>query len=323
MKIIDFEDIRKAAEGMDPVEWFNWVDYALRRKSDFQMPPKPRMSQNDGDYYNVMPAMYESEGLATVKMIGRHCLKESETAPRSVMMGDMMVYEAGTGVLKALMDAEYITTLRTGVVAAHSAVLFARKDFTAIALLGLGNIMTVCFKTFMAKLRSEGDNRRLTVKLYRHHGQEERFAEKFAYLTNVEFQFCDSYAEVMTGSDIIISAVTRATENFASDECYKEGVTVIPVCTMGFQNCDLFFDKVFTDEIEQIRGFKYFDKFRSLANVSEVLNGVKDGRTSDSERILVYNYGIGIHDLYFGKKFCDLIEGRSIEYRYCKEKYFM
>ena len=153
MKIIDFEDIRKAAEGMDPVEWFNWVDYALRRKSDFQMPPKPRMSQNDGDYYNVMPAMYESEGLATVKMIGRHCLKESETAPRSVMMGDMMVYEAGTGVLKALMDAEYITTLRTGVVAAHSAVLFARKDFTTVALLGLGNIMTVCFKTFMAKLR--------------------------------------------------------------------------------------------------------------------------------------------------------------------------
>ena len=41
---------------------------------------------------------------------------------RSVMMGDMLIYEADSGILKAVMDAEYITTLRTGAVAAHSAL---------------------------------------------------------------------------------------------------------------------------------------------------------------------------------------------------------
>lgn len=40
------------------------------------------------------------------------------------MMGDMLIYGADTGILKAVMDAEYITTLRTGAVAAHSALLF-------------------------------------------------------------------------------------------------------------------------------------------------------------------------------------------------------
>lgn len=122
MKILDFETIRDAAQSMNPSIWYDWVDDALRHKSDFLMPPKSRMSQAYGDYYNIMPAMYEKDNLAMLKMIGRHNIKRGEC--RSTMMGDILLYEADTGILKALMDAEYITTLRTGVVAAHSAMLF-------------------------------------------------------------------------------------------------------------------------------------------------------------------------------------------------------
>ena len=35
-------------------------------------PPKIHISQQDGDYYNVMPCIYERGNLAMVKMIGRH-----------------------------------------------------------------------------------------------------------------------------------------------------------------------------------------------------------------------------------------------------------
>ena len=71
-----------------------------------------------------------------------------------------------------------------------------------------------------------------------------------------------------------------------------------------------------------------FDKFRSLANVTDVLNGNREGRTNDQERILVYNYGIAIHDLYihdlyFAMKLMDKAEGKDVEYNFCKEKYFM
>lgn len=254
-------------------------------------------------------------------MIGRHA--DRGGVPRSVMMGDMLIYEADTGILKAVMDAEYITTLRTGAVAAHSALLFGKKNFSTIGLVGLGNIMTVCFETLLAKMKAEGQERELTVKLYRHHGQEERFVERFRDESNVHFIFCDTYDEAFNGSEVIISAVTKATQNFAEDECFGEGVTVIPICTMGFQNCDLFFDKVFTDEIEQIRGFKYFDKFHSLANATDVLNGTREGRTNDQERILIYNYGIAIHDLYFAMKLMDEAKGEDVNYNFCKEKYFM
>jgi len=321
MQIIDFNHIKKTAEEIDSVSFYNWVDEALKKKADFVMPPKPRISQADGDYYNIMPALYEDENIAISKMIGRHSIKRGEE--RSVMMGDLMLYEADTGILKAVMDAEYITTLRTGVVAAHSALLFAKSDFKVVSLLGLGNIMTVCFKTFIDNLRASGDDRELTVKLYVYKDQAEKFAKRFENEKNVKFVFSETYESLMEDADIIMSAVTRATENFASDNCYKEGVTIIPICTMGFQNCDLFFDRFFTDEIEQIRGFKYFDHFKELTNVSDVLLGNKPGRRNDKERILVYNYGIGIHDLYFAKRFFDLTNGIEVEYEYCKTKEFI
>ena len=115
----------------------------------------------------------------------------------------------------------------------------------------------------------------------------------------------------------MISAITKVTENFVTDEYFKEGCTVI-------QNCDLFFDRVFTDEIEQIRGFKYFDHFAPVTtNVTDMLNGVAPGRTDSVQRILVYNYGIAIHDLVFAANLLARAETPDTPYRCCRKKYFI
>ena len=256
------------------------MDEALREKSGYTLPPKIHIAQQDGDYYNVMPCIYERGNIAMVKMIGRHSIKRGED--RSSMMGDILLYESDTGILRALMDGEYITTLRTGISAAHSARLFTRPDFETVGLIGLGNIMTVCIRAFIASLRAEGDRRDVTLKLIRYHGHQQRIMDLFREDPNVHFVLCDTYEEVIGGSDLVISAITKVTENFVTDEYFKEGCTVIPICTMGFQNCDLFFDRVFTDEIEQIRGFKYFDHFAPVTtNVTDVLNGAAPGRTDN------------------------------------------
>ena len=318
MKILDFKTVKKSGGGV-PLEYYLWVDEALKCKNEFVMPPKTRINQENGNYYAVMSCLHEKSNLAMVKMIGRHSLKVGEKRP--VMMSDLLLYESGTGVLKALMDAEYITTLRTGASAAHSAILYGRDGFDTIGLIGLGNIMTVCAVVLFSKI----DNRRITVKLYKYHDHEKRFMERFKDYSNLNFVLCDTYEETVENSDIIISAVTNVTENFCADECFCEGCTVIPIMTRGFMNCDLFFDKVFTDEIEQIKGFKYFNSFKSVANTSDVLNGIAVGRTSDKERILVYNYGLAIQDLYFAEKILNMSKDgeNEIEYSYCTDKFFM
>ena len=320
MKIFDFEIVREICSGLNPSVYCDWIEDALRKKDDFCMPVKSRISQDDGNYYAIMPCLCAKDNLAMVKMIGRHNQRPGGVM-RSTMMSDMLVYEADTGILEALMDAEYITTLRTGAAAAQSAMMYGKDDFSVIGLIGLGNIMTVCVSVLLSKLSS----RSLVLKLYKHHNQEERLSERFKDYKNVKFVYCDTYEETIKGSNIVISAVTRVTENFCTDDCYDEGCTVIPVMTMGFLNCDLFFDKVFTDEIDQIRDFRYFNDFRSVQNSTEVMKGLAPGRENDRERILVYNYGLAIHDLYFASRILELAgkNGRKIEYNYCKEKFFM
>lgn len=322
IKVIDFQTIKKTTENMNPYEWYEWVDDAIKHKKDFKCPPKPRLSQEDGDYFNAMPAMHEDSNVAILKMIGRHSLKDGEKE-RSIMMGDILLYDSKTGVLKALMDAEYITTLRTGVVGAHSGFVYAREDFDTIGLIGLGNIMTVCFMTFVSILNKNSIKRKITVKLHKYHEHELAFMARFSNLENICFECYDTYEEVIRNSDIVFSAVTIMMEQFASDECYKEGVTVVPIHMRGFQNCDLFFDKVFTDDVDQIRDFKYFDRFKSLNTVTDTLLNNCEGRENDKERIIVYNYGIAIHDLVFANRFYECIEGQKVEYNFCTTKLFI
>jgi ornithine cyclodeaminase/alanine dehydrogenase-like protein (mu-crystallin family) len=83
---------------------------------------------------------------------------------------------------------------------------------------------------------------------------------------------------------------------------YKNGVLVVPIHTRGFQNCDLFFDHVFADDTAHVSGFKYFNQFRKFNELSEVLLGKIPARQSNDERILAYNIGLGLHDIYFAHK---------------------
>ena len=104
MKVLDFQAVKAIAAGTPDSELIRWVDEALREKPGYTLPPKIHISQQDGDYYNVMPCICERGNLAMVKMIGRHGIKRGEE--RSVMMGDILLYESDTGILKALMDGE-------------------------------------------------------------------------------------------------------------------------------------------------------------------------------------------------------------------------
>lgn len=317
MKVLDFETIRKFTMTYPISEMYDWIEDSFLRKKELMMPAKTRINQENGNYYAIMSCLDNKKNVAMCKMIGRHQLKIGEK--RSTMMSDILLYEASTGILKGLLDGEYITTLRTGIAAAHATILYAKKDYSELGLIGLGNIMTVYLECLLSKI----ENKRLKIKLYKHNNQEKRIAERFADKKNISFEFCETYEDTIGNSDVIVSAVTKADTNFCEDKFYKKGCTVIPIMTLGFQNCDLFFDKVYADDIDQIKHFKYFDEFKSICETTDVLNNKMLGRSNDEERILVYYYGLAIHDLYFARKIFDQIKIKETDYRYCNKKYFV
>jgi ornithine cyclodeaminase len=83
---------------------------------------------------------------------------------------------------------------------------------------------------------------------------------------------------------------------------------VVPVHTRGFQNCDTVFDKVYADDTDHVKGFRYFAEFKEYHQIEEVLKGVDRGRTSDTERILSYNIGLGLHDALYASRIYDILK---------------
>ena len=221
------------------------------------------------------------------------------------LKSDITLYDAETGQLLAIMDGDWITAMRTGAVAALAARTFQRKGVDTYSMIGLGNIARAVALCLIA----DNEDRHITIRLMRYKDQAEQFIERFKGHDNVTFEIIDNPTAFLSEADVVISCVTVATELlFPDNSLYKKGVTIIPVHVRGFQNCDLFFDKVFGDDTGQVSGFKYFKQFRQYDEFHHVLQGKNPGRTSDEERILSYNYGIALNDIFFASRIYERIQ---------------
>lgn len=302
MRIITFQDITDL--GIKPSICFDWAETMIKNKRQALLPPKISLKPMDGVFCNVMPSMIP--GLANAKWGG---VKVVTRYPDRVpsLESRILLMNADTGEFLALMDGTWITTMRTGAVAAHSIQLFAKKNFTTIGMMGLGNVV----RSTLIILADKLPDKELHIKLLKYKDQEEDLARRFASYGNLHFTFVDTPEEMVKGSDVVISGATYLPNDVCADQYFDEGVLVQPIHTLGFTNCDLFFDKVFADDLGHVHHFKNFDKFRQFAEVCDVVNGDKPGRESDEERILAYNIGVSIHDINFAASIYQLMKERG------------
>lgn len=298
---------------ISPAECIEWVKQGFLMKDEIQMPAKLSVHPQGEDFITSMPCLLsENEGkkyfgLKLVSRIENHI---------PALQSDITLYDAKTGELLAIMDGNWITAMRTGAVAALAARTFQKQGTNTYSMLGLGNIARAVALCLIA----DNSDREITIKLLRYKDQAEQFIDRFKASNNVNFEIIDDKDAFVSEADVLISCVTVAKELlFPDDSLFKKGVTVIPVHMRGFQNCDLFFDKVYGDETSQIKNFKYFDKFRQYDELHHVLQGKNPGRTSNDERILCYNYGIALHDIVFASRIFEKTKSTQIGFDYKKE----
>jgi ornithine cyclodeaminase/alanine dehydrogenase len=312
VKIIDYRKIRDL--NIDPIEFYEWIDKSLGLKHRSSLPAKTSISLPGNGFFNVMPCVMPSIGSFGVKMVNRYPGREP------AMDSQILLYDNETGKLEAILDGNYITAMRTGAVTAHSIKLLAKQDFKTIGFIGLGN---TAYATMDILLRIF-EGRDLEIGLYKYKGQEKAFMERYSGRGNVRFTLHDDHRTLIHRSDVVISCVTYTEGDFCGEDAFREGCTVIPVHTRGFMCCDASFDKVFADDVKHVSGFKNFDKFKSLCEVGKVVAGECPGRENDSERILVYNIGIGLHDVFFARMVFDMIRSsETADLKPPNEKYWV
>ena len=190
-------------------------------------------------------------------------------------------------------------------------------------MVGLGNTARA---TLLCILEQE-PHRHFRVQLVRYKEQAELFIERFRAYDNVTFEIVDDVTQVAHDADVFISCITNAQGLLVPDErAFRPGTTVIPVHMRGLQNCDTTFDRVFGDDTDHVRGFKYFPQYHDYNETGEVLAGRDPGRRTDEQRIIAYNYGLALHDVVYAAKLFELLEHTDlpeIEREKESEKYWI
>lgn len=292
MRIVTDKEISDL--GISPERCVDWVTESFLMKDRSQLPPKISLHPQGSDFINTMPCILPSEyHTFGCKVVSR--IKGTHPALKS----KMMLFDTLTGEMTALVDTDWITAMRTGAVAALAINTLRSQSANVYSFIGLGAMGHSTLDCFLATNK----DRSLVIRLKRYKDHAEKTMERYSSYRNVEWEISDTIESLVSGSDVVVSCITDADGLLVEDmSLFKPGVLVVPVHTRGFQNCDRVFDKVFADDEGHVKGFKYFNEFRQFGELSDVLSGKIPGRSSDEERILSYNIGLGLHDVLFAHK---------------------
>lgn len=297
MKYISTKDIVEL--NIKPEICYDWIIESFKAKHRCLLPPKISIHLEEMNFYNTMPCLLPKEyDCFGVKIVSR--IKGNTPSLNS----DLLLYRASTGELLAHIDANWITTMRTGAVSAIAIETLKNSSAQIYSFMGLGNTGRATLQCILPKLNKKNS----IIRLLKYKDHAEKIIEEFNH-EGIIFQICDSIEELIHNADIIVSCITQTNDIICpNDSLFKQGVLVIPVHTRVFQNCDLFFDKVFGDDEGHIKDFKFFSRFKYFGELGDVISGNNKGRINDQERIISYNIGLGIHDAFFGYHIYNLIK---------------
>ena len=216
MRIISEQTIRSL--GITPKQCTDWIYESFALKSEAQLPAKISVHPTDTDFFTSMPCLLpESKSNPDIRYFGIKEVHRIEGAVPS-LGSDMLLYNAKNGDLLALLDGDWITTMRTGAVAAASSKALRKKDSSRYGMLGLGNTARA---SLLCILEAEPE-KHFDVKLLRYKDQAELFIQRFKDYKNVSFEIVDDVKEIAQSVDVLISCITSANPAVEgiSEDCF-------------------------------------------------------------------------------------------------------
>ncbi|MGH1366066.1 MAG: ornithine cyclodeaminase family protein [Calditrichia bacterium] len=134
--VLNREEVEQCLSMAEAIEL---MQQAFARLSSGEAKAPVRTHLPIGDYKNIalfMPVVDEQLGYFALKTVSVFPTNKAYQMP--LINGSIMLYDAHTGVPLAVMDAEYITALRTGAASGLATALLARPDSSICGIFGAG-----------------------------------------------------------------------------------------------------------------------------------------------------------------------------------------
>ncbi|GAA0519322.1 ornithine cyclodeaminase [Paractinoplanes deccanensis] len=268
--------------------------------------PRTHLVPDNGGvgHFNLLRAHVKGLGVAGVKVVGDFVPNYRHGLPSELAMVTLL--DPYTGVPMSIMDATWITEMRTGAMTAVGAKYLARPDSRVLGHVGargtaFANI-TLLDRLFPL------EEIRVTS---RRAESREAFGVRLREVTDTPVRVVETADEVFDGADILVEA-SRLTEPqpLLRTSLVRPGAFVVPYGTVSAVELDLLdvMDKVVVDDWRESRSGRFgalrahvdtgrLSEETLYAQLGEIVSGQKPGRESSTERILFWHRGLSILDV--------------------------
>lgn len=265
----------------------------------FESPPKPGIHPQPNAFIHAMPAYLPQMNAAGLKWISSFSGNVDRGVP--TVMGLMVLNDVQTGQPTAIMDASWLTAMRTAAASAVAAKYLARKDSSIVGIVGAGSqglAHGLVMPNVLANMKT------LQICDVNRSMLDRSTAVLKEKLPDMEIIPVDTAQNVIQNADVVITATSKLTRPIFSRQWVKPGALILPVHTRGWdKDTPHHMDKFIVDFWDQFKNAQeqeggYYPSLPDLyAELGEIVVGKKPGRENDSECIMDHNYGMAIHDV--------------------------
>jgi len=275
--------------------------FRLYGEGKVQMPPKVYLSFEKGDL-RTMPVYLPTMGVAGVKNVNVH----PGNTDMPTVMATITLVDPANGFPIAVMDATYLTSLRTGAAGGVAARHLARRDSSAAGFIGTGVQAHTQLDALMVTMPAV----RKVLAFDVDSGRAGRFCAECAERYGLETVQSPTAAEVVNQSDILTTA-TPSREPVVQGEWVRPGthINAIGADAQGKQELDpaiLKAARVVLDNWEQashsgevnVPLSKGLITRQDIAcDIGELVAGVKKGRQGPDDVTVFDSTGLAVQDV--------------------------
>ena len=249
-------------------------------------------------WFNSMPAYIAPMDTAGLKLVGGYDANKALGLP--YIKANVILTDPRTGILKAVVDGDFINDARTGAQPAIMAKLLAAST-DVVCFIGTG-LMAYYSLLCMSKTVKMKEIRLCDIS-------EEAMDRFIARFPDAPFQFvkCASNEEGCRGADVIIT-VTNANADLVEEPWVKEGGLVMTMGSFRETSFDVVrkADKIAVDQVGQSLHRGNVKELAEMGEITadsfdiiipDVLAGKAQARTNPKDRIYAQIIGTGMLDV--------------------------
>jgi ornithine cyclodeaminase/alanine dehydrogenase len=284
-------------------------------KKSVVMPPKYGIhpSKVQGAHCNAMPAYIPKLEALGIKWVSGFPGNRDKQLP--YIMGTLIINDDETGAPLAIMEASWITAMRTATVSGLVAQSCAREDAKVLGIVGAGVQGRFTMRAIVQAM--PGLERVRVFDIDRRALRES--VEKMGKKVGADIVPEESAQGALLESDIMVTATSFVEKPYVKKEWLRKGDLGILVHHRGWENGAFYLaDKLVVDDWGQTKSYGmedggfYGDIPECYGELGEILAGLKPGREKTGERIIAITCGLAVLDIAMGKMIYEKAKEKNI-----------